>query len=99
VETALPTNANNFFLVGHCFGGSVAMKLASRLPGRVTRLVLLETNPFYLLKQSGRTAAFAEALEMRDCVKTFGASGSFCAAALSNLRSGRQWGTLSHIGT
>jgi pimeloyl-ACP methyl ester carboxylesterase len=81
VETALPTNANNFFLVGHCFGGSVAMKLAARLPGRVTRLVLLETNPFYLLKQSGRTAAFAEAVEMRDCVKTFGASGEWATAA------------------
>jgi pimeloyl-ACP methyl ester carboxylesterase len=81
VETALPTNANNFSLVGHCFGGSVAMKLAARLPGRVTRLVLLETNPFYLLKQSGRTAAFVEAVEMRDCVKTFGASGEWATAA------------------
>src|SRR5271169_6982576 len=65
VETALPTNADTFCLVGHSFGGSVAMKLAARLVGRVTRLVLLETNPFYLLAQSGRVDAFAEAMELR----------------------------------
>jgi len=81
VETALPANADTFFLVGHCFGGSVAMKLAARLAGRVTRLVLLETNPFYLLKQSGREGAFAEAMVMRNCVKTFGALGEWATAA------------------
>jgi pimeloyl-ACP methyl ester carboxylesterase len=53
VETALARNADSVCLVGHSFGGSVAMKLAARLSGRVARLVLLETNPFYLLKQSG----------------------------------------------
>src|SRR5215472_11923594 len=48
VESALPTNADTVSLVGHCFGGSVAMKLAAKLARRVTKLVLLETNPFYL---------------------------------------------------
>src|SRR5271156_1213914 len=64
VETALPANADAVCLVGHSFGGSVAMKLAAKLSGRVTRLVLLETNPFYLLKQAGRTDAFAEAMDL-----------------------------------
>ena len=81
VETALPTNADNVRLVGHSFGGSVAMKLAARLSGRVASLVLLETNPFYLLKQSGRAEAFAEAMELRDCVKKFGAVGDWVTAA------------------
>ena len=81
VETALPRNADSVCLVGHSFGGSVAMKLAARLSGRVARLVLLETNPFYLLKQSGRADAFAEAMELRDCVKKFGAVGDWVAAA------------------
>ena len=81
VETALPANADSICLVGHSFGGSVAMKLAARLSGRVTRLVLLETNPFYLLKQSGRADAFAEAMELRDCVKKFGALGEWVMAA------------------
>jgi pimeloyl-ACP methyl ester carboxylesterase len=30
VETALPTDAETVFLVGHCFGGSVAMTLHSK---------------------------------------------------------------------
>jgi pimeloyl-ACP methyl ester carboxylesterase len=81
VEAALPANADEVYLVGHSFGGSVAMKTAARLPGRVTKLVLLETNPFYLLAQSGRVDAFAEAMEMRNCIKKFGALGEWATAA------------------
>jgi pimeloyl-ACP methyl ester carboxylesterase len=81
VETALPADADTVSLVGHSFGGSVAMKLAAGLSGRVTRLVLLETNPFYLLKQSGRADAFAEAMDLRDCIKKFGALGEWTMAA------------------
>ncbi len=81
VETALPKNADAVCLVGHSFGGSVAMKLAARLSGRVTGLVLLETNPFYLLELAGRADAFAEALELRNCIKKFGALGEWAVAA------------------
>jgi pimeloyl-ACP methyl ester carboxylesterase len=81
VETALPTDADKVCLVGHSFGGSVAMKLAARLSGRVTKLVLLETNPFYLLEQAGRAEAFAEAMELRNCIKKFGALGEWATAA------------------
>jgi pimeloyl-ACP methyl ester carboxylesterase len=81
VEAALPANVDSFSLVGHSFGGSVAMKLATRLPGRVTRLVLLEANPFYLLRQAGETDAFAEASALRDCIKKFGALGQWSVAA------------------
>lgn len=81
VEAALPADAGEIYLVGHSFGGSVAMKAAARLAGRVARLVLLETNPFYLLAQSGRIDAFAEAMELRDCVKKFGALGEWTTAA------------------
>jgi hypothetical protein len=51
------------------------MKLAARLSGQVTKLVLLETNPFYLLEQCGRADAFAEAMDLRNCVKKFRALG------------------------
>jgi pimeloyl-ACP methyl ester carboxylesterase len=81
VEAALPANVDSFSLVGHSFGGSVAMKLAARLPGRVTRLALLEANPFYLLRQAGETDAFAEASALRDCIKKFGALGQWAIAA------------------
>jgi pimeloyl-ACP methyl ester carboxylesterase len=81
VEAALPANADAIYLVGHSFGGSVAMKAAAQLAGRVTKLVLLETNPFYLLAQSGRLDAFAEAMDLRNCIKKFGALGEWATAA------------------
>jgi pimeloyl-ACP methyl ester carboxylesterase len=81
VETAMPANADEVYLVGHSFGGSVAMKAAARLAGRVSKLVLLETNPFYLLAQAGRADAFAEAMDLRNCIKTFGALGEWATAA------------------
>jgi pimeloyl-ACP methyl ester carboxylesterase len=81
VEDALPPDAGEIYLVGHSFGGSVAMKLAARLPARVARLVLLETNPFYLLAQAGRMDAFAEAMELRNYIKKFGALGEWATAA------------------
>jgi pimeloyl-ACP methyl ester carboxylesterase len=81
VEAALPANADVVCLVGHSFGGSVAMKAAARLSGRVVKLVLLETNPFYLLKQAGRAEAFAEAMELRNVIKKFGTLGEWSTAA------------------
>jgi pimeloyl-ACP methyl ester carboxylesterase len=81
VEATLPENAEEIYLVGHSFGGSVAMKAAARLAGRVTKLVLLETNPFYLLAQSGHIDAFNEVMEIRNCVKKFGALREWTRAA------------------
>jgi pimeloyl-ACP methyl ester carboxylesterase len=81
VEAAVPANADEVYLVGHSFGGSVAMKTAARLAGRVTKLVLLETNPFYLLAQSDRSEAFAEAMALRNCIKKFGALDEWATAA------------------
>jgi pimeloyl-ACP methyl ester carboxylesterase len=81
VEAALPADADEIYLVGHSFGGSVAMKAAARLAARVTKLVLLETNPFYLLWLSGRRDAFAEAMDLRNCIKKFGALGEWATAA------------------
>jgi pimeloyl-ACP methyl ester carboxylesterase len=81
VESALPANADQIYLVGHSFGGSVAMKTAERLADRVSKLILIETNPFYLLAQAGRNEAYAEAAELRDCVKKFGALDQWSTAA------------------
>jgi pimeloyl-ACP methyl ester carboxylesterase len=80
-KAVLPDDVDEVYLVGHSFGGSVAMKAAERLSGRVAKLVLLETNPFYLLAQFGRVDAFAEAVELRNCVKTCGARGEWTVAA------------------
>jgi pimeloyl-ACP methyl ester carboxylesterase len=64
-------------LVGHSFGGSVALKAASLLGPRVSNLVLLEPNPFNLLRQNGRVQAFLESQALRDHVKCFGSLGDW----------------------
>ena len=68
-------------LVGHSFGGSVALKAAALLGPRAGDLILLEPNPFYLLEQAGRTQAFLEARSLHDHVKCFGALGDWAKVA------------------
>lgn len=81
VEAAIPPDADQIYLVGHSFGGSVAMKAAARLHGRVSKLVLFEPNPLYLLAQAGRAEAFAEAMATRNTIKEFGGRGEWETAA------------------
>ncbi len=64
-------------LVGHSFGGSVALKAAMLLGSRVESMTLLEPNPFYLLKQEGRMQAFLEARGLHDHVKCYGSLGDW----------------------
>lgn len=68
-------------LVGHSFGGSVALKAAMLLGSRAGSLTLLEPNPFYLLKQGGRTQAFLESRGLRDHVKCYGSLGDWLKVA------------------
>jgi pimeloyl-ACP methyl ester carboxylesterase len=68
-------------LVGHSFGGSVALESAALLGPRVRSLVLLEPNPFYLLEQGGRTEAFRDVQALRDHTKRFGALNDWTSAA------------------
>ncbi len=68
-------------LVGHSFGGSVALKAAMLLGSRIGRLILLEPNPFYLLKQNNRIPAFLESRRLRDHVKCFGSLGEWSKVA------------------
>jgi pimeloyl-ACP methyl ester carboxylesterase len=68
-------------LVGHSVGGSVALKAALLLGPRLEKLILLEPNPFFLLKQRGRTEAFLETWNLYEHVKYFGSSGDWPKAA------------------
>jgi pimeloyl-ACP methyl ester carboxylesterase len=81
VEAALPVEAGAFSLVGHSFGGAVAMKVAARQVGRVNKLALLEANPAYLLNHAGRTEGYGEAVSLCDCIKRSGARGEWSTAA------------------
>jgi pimeloyl-ACP methyl ester carboxylesterase len=74
---ALCEDATPVHLVGHSFGASVALKAASALGSHVGNLILLEPNPFNLLKQNGRTRAFLESRALRDHVKCFGSLGDW----------------------
>ena len=68
-------------LVGHSFGGTVALKAATLLGQRVGAMVLIEPNPVYLLGQGGCDAEFAEVSALRDHVKRHGAVGEWEAVA------------------
>jgi pimeloyl-ACP methyl ester carboxylesterase len=68
-------------LVGHSFGGTVALKAATLLGPRVGSMVLIEPNPVYLLAQGGRDGEFAEVRALRDHVKRHGALGEWEAVA------------------
>ena len=74
-------SSDQVFLVGPSFGGSVALKAALRLGQKVAGLILLEPNPFYLLSQHNRHAAFEEAKALRDHVKKYGAVGDWHTVA------------------
>lgn len=80
-EPFLPSDGGKVSIVGHSFGGSVAMMAAALYKRQIRRLVLVEPNPFYLLDQHGRGEAFQEAVDLRDSVRTHGASGAWEIAA------------------
>jgi len=77
----LPADGSKISIVGHSFGGSVAMKAAALLGERVERLVLIEPNPFHLLKEHGRDAAFEEILTLRATIKKTASDDSWPQAA------------------
>jgi pimeloyl-ACP methyl ester carboxylesterase len=60
VLAAIPAGADGMTLIGHSFGGAVAMQAARRLGGRARNLVLLEPSIFGLLETCGRRDAHAE---------------------------------------
>jgi pimeloyl-ACP methyl ester carboxylesterase len=60
VLSAIPPDARGISLVGHSFGGAVAMQAARRLGARAAKLVLIEPSLFSLLELGGRSEALAE---------------------------------------
>lgn len=81
VEAIVPNGSKDIALVGHSFGGSVAMRAAANLGNRVKKLVLLEPNPFHLLHDHGYLEAYDEIKQLRHIIKTCGANGEWVTAA------------------
>ena len=67
-------------LVGHSFGASVALCAAAELGDRLVGLILLEPNPFSLLREAG-APEYDEAAALRDAVKAAGDAGAWPEAA------------------
>jgi len=81
VQTICEANRGPIHIVGHSFGASVALKAAALLDDRLGRLILIEPNPTYLLKQHGREEAFLESRALRDHVKQYGSAGDWASVA------------------
>lgn len=77
----LPADGARVSIVGHSFGGSVAMEFAALFRSRVDRLVLIEPNPFAILTPSDHPDARAEIEKLRTCIKENGAAGDWHIAA------------------
>lgn len=68
VEQVCATFDGSVNIVGHSFGGAVAMQAAAQLGERVARLVLLEAAPYDLLRQCGRVEAYRVACDLYEFV-------------------------------
>lgn len=74
--------ASPVHVVGHSYGGAVALKVASLLGERAAgKLVLFEPMLPYLLRQNGRHDAYAETVAIADHVCSFGVTGDWTTAA------------------
>lgn len=80
VHAAAGPDESPFALVGHSFGASVALCAAAELGDRLQTLVLLEPNPFSLLRDGG-AHEYAEAATLRDTVQTAAGRGTWEQAA------------------
>lgn len=68
-------------LVGHSFGGAVALKAAAILGSRVASLVMFEPMLAYLLAQNGRHGAYQEARDLANHVTACASAGNWDVAA------------------
>jgi pimeloyl-ACP methyl ester carboxylesterase len=70
-------------LVGHSYGGAVALKMALAMPERIRSLTLIEPVLFALLRRQGEHAAYAEISQIAEgCVSAVQAGRPAAAARL-----------------
>ena len=81
IRQFIPTDGKRFSLVGHSFGGTVAMMAAKLFRHQLNRLILIEPNPNYLLRDMGKIKEFNEIVALRNCIKTNGANDNWEIAA------------------
>ena len=68
-------------IIGHSFGGSVAMMAAKIHKPKINKLILIEPNPFYLLSNNQESDGYKEAVVLCDVIKRNGDKGTWSIAA------------------
>ena len=68
-------------IIGHSFGGSVAMMAAKIHKPKINKLILIEPNPFYLLSNNQESDGYKEAVALCDVIKRNGDKGTWSIAA------------------
>ena len=78
VSAALANVDEPFDLIGHSFGGAVALAVAQAMPGRLRSLTLIEPSAFFLLREDGPQAdiLFEEAEQLARIVRHGATTGS-----------------------
>ncbi|MDT3683806.1 MAG: alpha/beta hydrolase [Pseudorhodoplanes sp.] len=70
-------------LVGHSYGGGLALHIAAIRPERIASLTLYEPTAFHVLKEMGNagSAAFAEIVQLASAIRAAAARGEFDGAS------------------
>lgn len=83
-EAVLPPGREPIHLVGHSYGGAVALRFAVQYPGRLRSLVLIEPVAFHLLNadqpDSANRQLFREVMDIGALVSRAATSGDYRAA-------------------
>jgi pimeloyl-ACP methyl ester carboxylesterase len=80
IRQFIPSDGRKFSLVGHSFDGSVAMMAAKLFQHHIDKLILIEPNPFYLIRDLGHDSTYNEVMALYDCIKPNGANGDWGTA-------------------
>lgn len=69
VRAFVPRDGSRCHVVGHSYGGLVALALATGNPAALASLTLIEPAAFAVLRHAGDAAAYAEVSRLRDAVE------------------------------
>ena len=81
IRRFIPLDGRTVSIVGHSFGGSVAMMAAKLFRRHIHKLILIEPNPNYLLKEIENEECFNEISDLRNFIQTNGERGRWDEAA------------------
>jgi pimeloyl-ACP methyl ester carboxylesterase len=80
----LPPGGGAFHLIGHSYGGAVALRLAMQQPERLRSLVLIEPVAFHLLREDAADHEsfhlLREVTELATVLSKAAANGDYCSA-------------------